>query len=95
MSDALLDGVLATLPLVLLLGAIVLQVLALWRFEGAWRTAAWVPAFAMVGAIGVAVLGVLAGSNLAPIWVVLAAPLCLLWLVALWSLRGLAALLRS
>jgi hypothetical protein len=39
-------------------------------------------------AIGVAVLGVLAGSNLAPIWVAFALPVCLLWIAALWIIRA-------
>jgi hypothetical protein len=46
-------------------------------------------------ALAVAVLGVAAGSNLAPIWVVFALPPCLLWLAGLWLARGLAALVRG
>jgi hypothetical protein len=37
----------------------------------------------------------MAGSNLAPIWIVFALPPCLLWLAGLWLLRGLAALARA
>ena len=62
---------------------------------GAWRLAAWVPVAAMAAAVAVAVLGSLAGSNLAPIWIVFALPLCLVWLAGLWLLRGLAALLSA
>jgi len=36
-------------------------------------------------ALTVATLGVLAGSSLAPIWVILVLPVCLLWVV-----RGMA-----
>jgi hypothetical protein len=38
--------------------------------------------------IAIALLGVIAGSNLAPIWVVLALPLCLSWIVLLWLVRA-------
>jgi hypothetical protein len=63
----------------------VLQVLALWTMRGVWRMAAWLSAAAMGLAIAIAALGVLAGSNLAPIWVVFAMPVCLLWIVVLGS----------
>jgi hypothetical protein len=68
---------------------LVLQVTAVWKLHGGWRVAAWLSAAAMGLAIAVAALGVLAGSNLAPIWVVLALPVCLLWIVMLWILRGM------
>ena len=45
----------------------------------------------MGAAAAVGVLGGLAGSNIAPIWIVFALPPCLLWLGALWLLRGLSA----
>jgi hypothetical protein len=41
------------------------------------------------------VLGAQAGSNLAPIWIVFAVPLCLLWLAGLWLLRGVASLIGA
>ena len=94
MGDTLLDLLLVMVPL-LLIGGIVLQVLALRRFAGGWRVAAWVPALAMAAAVAVAVLGSLAGSNLAPIWVVFALPFCLAWLVALWLARALAVWLAA
>lgn len=68
-------------------GWLVLQIAALWTLSGGWRAAAWVSAGAMGAALVVAVLGVLAGSNLAPIWVVLALPLCFGWIVLLWIFR--------
>jgi hypothetical protein len=80
--------------LVLVLG-VVLQLLALRRMSGGWRVAAWVPAFALSAAVAIAVLGVIAGSDLAPIWVVLALPLCLFWLLGLWVIRGLACWLSD
>lgn len=93
MRDALIDGLFMALPL-LLLGGLAAQWLALRRFDGGWKLAAWVPVAAMGVAVAVAVLGVMAGSNLAPIWVVFALPLCLLWLAGLWLLRGIAAFAR-
>lgn len=66
-----------------------LQLLALWRMRGWWRTAAWLSAAAMGLAVGIAVLGVLDGSNLAPIWVFLALPVCLAWIALLWIVRGI------
>jgi hypothetical protein len=94
MEDALIDGFFVALP-VLLIAGLVAQWQALRRFEGGWRLAAWVPVAAMGAALAVAVLGVLAGSNLAPIWVVFALPPCLLWLAGLWLARGLAAFVRG
>lgn len=73
------------------LGGIAMQVLALRRMRGGWRLAAFVPLVAMSAALGVAVLGSLAGSNLAPIWVVFALPPCVLWLAALWLAYGARA----
>lgn len=67
-----------------------LQWIALRRFKGGWRVAAKIPAFAMGAAVAVAAIGVAGGSNLAPIWVFLAFPLCLGWLLVLWGARGLA-----
>jgi hypothetical protein len=94
MEDALIDGLFVALP-VLLVGGLVAQWQALRRFEGGWKLAAWVPVAAMGVALAVAVIGVAAGSNLAPIWVVFALPPCLLWLAGLWLARGLAALVRG
>jgi hypothetical protein len=76
---------------VLLMAAawLALQALALWKLRGAWRLAAWVPLAAMGLALAVAILGVLAGSDLAPIWVVFALPFCLLWIATLWLLRAI------
>lgn len=69
---------------------IALQILALWQFDGWWRKAAWVSAAVMGLAVAIAALGVLAGSDLAPIWVVFAFPVCLVWLVLLWIVRCVA-----
>jgi hypothetical protein len=88
--DAISDFMVTVMPLLLIAG-LVAQWQALRRFPGGWRLAAWVPALALGAAIAIAALGIMAGSNLAPIWVVLALPPCLLWLAGLWLLRGLWA----
>jgi hypothetical protein len=69
-----------------------LQGLARWQLEGWWRNAAGLYAAVMGLAIIVATLGVLAGSDIAPIWVILALPVCLAWVVLLWVARGAAGL---
>lgn len=94
MSDAIIEGLFGALPLLVLAG-LVAQWQSLRRFEDGWRVAAWVPVTGMGVAVAVAALGVMAGSNLAPIWIVFALPLCLLWLGALWLLRAVAALARG
>lgn len=65
-----------------------LQAISLRSLHGRWRLAAWVPLIAMGIAVAIAVLGILNGSNLAPIWIILALPVCLMWLSALWLLRA-------
>ena len=90
MEDAVLDLFFMALPL-LVIGGVVLQWKALRRFEGGWLIAAWVPVLAMGAAVAVGVLGAMAGSNLAPIWIVFAVPPCLLWIGGLWLVRALVA----
>lgn len=82
------DALWAIAPPVLFFGWIAMQVMALRRMRGGWRIAALVPALAMGAAFAVAVLGAMAGSNLAPIWVVFALPPCFLWLLGLWLAHG-------
>lgn len=69
---------------------LVLTGLAIWSFDGLWRKAALVPVVIMGLAVLVAALGVIAGSNLAPIWVVFAAPICFALTLILWVARGIA-----
>lgn len=77
------------LVVVLVAGAwIALQAAALWKLRGWWRRAACVPLAAMGLALAVAVLGGMAGGNLAPVWVFFALPFCLAWVVVLWLARG-------
>lgn len=71
-----------------------LQILAHWKMQGLWRKAALLSAGAMALAVAIAVLGVLAGSNIAPIWVVFALPVCLLWIALLWIVRGFAWVIK-
>jgi hypothetical protein len=68
----------------------VLQTLSLWLLKGGWRLAAWVPAATMAVAIVVGVVGGLAGSNIAPMWIVLSMPGCIGWLVVLLGAWGAA-----
>jgi hypothetical protein len=67
---------------------ILLQALALWLLEGGWRAAAWVPAAIMTVAVVAGVSGGLAGSNIAPVWIILAMPGCIGWLVVLLGAWG-------
>ena len=86
MVDAVIDFAVNYLPLVLivaLVGGGWMQWRALRWYRGGWRIAAWVPALTLGAALAVAVFGSLAGSNLAPIWVVFALPPCLAWIVVL------------
>lgn len=91
MVDSWLDLFLVAMPLVLI-AWIAMQALAIRRLRGGWRLAAWVPAAAMGAALAIAVLGAAAGSNIAPIWVVFALPLCFAWISLLWLARGLTRL---
>src|SRR3546814_13275490 len=58
---------------------LVLQILALWKLSGMWRTAAWLSAAVMGLALVVAMLDVPSGSNLAPQWSFFAFPFFSLW----------------
>lgn len=57
------------------------QIWALKRLDGGWRKAAWVPLWVMGGALVVSLFALAAGSNLWPIWLILLAPLAVVWLV--------------
>jgi len=69
---------------------ILLQVFSLWLLDGGWRMAAWVPAVVMFVVFVIGVAGGLAGSNIAPLWIVLAMPACIGWLVVLLGAWGAA-----
>jgi hypothetical protein len=69
---------------------LVLQVRALWRWSGAWRLAA-LPPLALMGAAVVYTARLMGeGSNLAPMLVIFAFPVALLWLVLAGAVRGRA-----
>lgn len=74
---------------------LILNVAALMRFNGMWRTAAFVPAAIMALAIGVTVLAILGDSNIAPIWLIFAMPLCLAMIGLLWAIRLIALAFRN
>ena len=84
-------GVMATLlGLVIMLsvpGYIAAQIWALKRLDGRWRVAAWVPAFVMGAALIFSLFALSRGSNLWPIWLILLAPLALIWLAVLMLLN--------
>ncbi|MBS1876685.1 MAG: hypothetical protein JSU00_25955 [Acidobacteria bacterium] len=69
-------------------GYFVLQVVCLWRWKGGWRKAAAAP-IALMGPVVAYVLyaSTIGGSNIAPIVILLAAPLGFMYLVVLWFLR--------
>ena len=86
MGDAVIEFTVDYLPLVLivaLVGGGWMQLRALKRYRGGWRIAACVPLVTLGAALAVAVVGSLAGSNLAPIWVVFALPPCFVWMLVL------------
>jgi hypothetical protein len=60
-----------------------LQAFAFWRMRGRYGLAFWLPVGAMALVYLVALLGAMAGSNLAPIWVVFASPLALIYVIVL------------
>jgi hypothetical protein len=79
-----LSSVLLTLVITLSLPVyIAAQVWSLKRLEGGWRKAALIPLVVMGVALCVSLLALAAGSNLWPIWLILLAPLALLWLLIL------------
>ena len=68
-------------------GYVVAQVWSLKRLEVGWRTAAWVPLVVMGAALVVSLFALSRGSNLWPIWLILLAPLALIWLGGLMLLN--------
>ena len=84
-ADSVIDAVVTPfVPLAIVLLYLFLQVRLIRRGRGLWRGLALVPAVAVAGAAVIVVVGVLDGSNLAPIWLVFAVPPATLWLVLLW-----------
>ena len=79
------DG-LATLAIACAPAYLLAQAFAFWRLRGRYGRAFWIPVWAMALIYLVALLGLLAGSNLAPIWVVFASPLALIYVIVLLTL---------
>ena len=60
-----------------------LQAFAFWRMRRRYSLAFWLPVGAMGLVYVLALLGAMAGSNLAPIWVVFMSPLALIYVIVL------------
>jgi len=67
----------------------VLQIVALWRFSGGWRTAAGVPAVPMALVLAHAIYAYYAGSNLFPLGLIFTCPPALIYLLVLLAMRRL------
>jgi hypothetical protein len=85
------DTLLGLLMMLSVPGYIVAQIWSLKRLEGGWRKAAWAPALVMGAALLFSLFALSHGSNLWPIWLILLAPLALIWLAVLMLLNRSAA----
>jgi hypothetical protein len=65
----------------------VLQAVALWRWDGGWRTAAMIPLLPMAAVLLYTIVAYRAGSNLFPLVLIFSSPPALLYLVVLMILR--------
>ena len=61
----------------------VAQGFALWRMRGRYSVAFWLPVGAMALVYLATLIAVLAGSNIAPIYIVFASPLALIYVIVL------------
>jgi hypothetical protein len=68
-------------------GYFVLQAKMLARYRGGWRLAAALPLGLMLPAVAVSLFGFAAGSNLWPLFAILAAPVCCFVLFVVGSVR--------
>jgi hypothetical protein len=66
---------------------LVLQLIALWRWPGAWRLAAAIPAVPMAGVLVYTHMAYRAGSNLFPLVLLFTAPFALIYLIVLLGMR--------
>lgn len=84
MADDFALHLIGTVPILYL----VLQIGALFVMRGRLRLVAKICAWAMAGVVVVVLYGtVVAQSNLAPIWIVFAAPVLTLVLIVLWIIH--------
>jgi hypothetical protein len=64
-------------------GYLAAQAFAFWRMRGRYGVAFWLPAGAMALVYLAVLIAVLAGSNLAPMWIVFMSPLALIYVIVL------------
>lgn len=57
---------------------------ALYFMTGKWRIAAFVPLIIFLLAVAVLVFGIFTGANLAGVYMVMAVPLCVIYILLLW-----------
>src|SRR5262245_14999348 len=62
---------------------LLVQAFAFWRMRGRYRLAFWLPVAFMAIVYAVALMGAATGSNLAPIWIVFASPVALIYVIVL------------
>ena len=67
-------------------GYLAAQAFAFWRMRGRYGVAFWLPVGAMALVYLVVLVGILAGSNIAPIWIVFTSPLALIYVIVLLTL---------
>jgi hypothetical protein len=77
--------VLVMLLFACVLGYPLVQGFAFWRMRGRYGLAFWLPAGVMALVYLIALIGAAAGSNLAPIWIVFASPVALVYVIVLLS----------
>ena len=57
---------------------------ALYFMTGKWRIAAFVPLIIFLLALGLLIVGIFMGANLAGVYLVMAIPLCVVYILLLW-----------
>lgn len=97
MSEALstLQAVIGAAAILAVPAYFLLQLLLPFRWSGGWRTAALLPLIATLPAIAWSLYALSRGSNLWPITVILLAPPCCLYLLALIALHRAGRPLRD
>jgi hypothetical protein len=84
LMDLLAEAMMLAVP-----GYFMLQIVLLWRLRGSWRKAAAAPLLPMGVVIAYVVYALLDGSNIAPVVLVLTAPLALIYLAIIAWLSGM------
>jgi hypothetical protein len=70
-------------------GYFIAQALSTFFLRGGWRKAALVPLILMVPVVAITIFAALAGSNLAPIYLIFIAPFAMIYLLVLFVVRGI------